>query len=118
MKIGICGTGKSIQKQIENTITANKAQTITKRALNPRFTYEPWYNRMFNTIEAAANVGKNYIMVDLIEYSYYLNMSLTNTALKHLMGVLMSAARRKGFICTTILCEGEYLFKVSWAEET
>ena len=101
---------------MKNMINACEAKAITKNAKNSSFTYECYIERMSEKIREAAKEGRNSIIIDIVEYAYHFNMLLNTAAYEHLMNVMMNIARRHRFNCEEIICNGEYAFKVSWAE--
>jgi 23S rRNA U2552 (ribose-2'-O)-methylase RlmE/FtsJ len=101
---------------MKNMIHACEAKEITKNAQNSTFTYDCYIQRMSEQIRIAAKEGRDSIIVDVIEYSYHLNLSLNHSAFSHLMHIMMNVAQRHRFKCEEIICDGEYAFKISWAE--
>lgn len=100
---------------MKNMINACEARAITKNAAKDSFSYDCFVERMSDTIRVAAKEGRSSIIVDVIEYAYHFNLSLNNSALLHIMHIMMNVARRHRFDCEEIICDGEYAFKVSWA---
>ena len=101
---------------MKNMINASEAKALTKNAASVSFTYDCFVERMSESIRAAAKEGRSSIIVDMTEYAYHFNLSLNNSALLHIMHIMMNIARRHRFDCEEIICVGEYVFKISWGK--
>jgi hypothetical protein len=102
---------------IKTTITANEARALSKNPGCTDLNSQPYITRMFDEIRQQAKIGKTKMYVDLIEYAYHFNQSLTHPSYMRLMEHMEMYAENAGFICQSILQKGEYLFLISWAEE-
>ena len=101
---------------IKTCITANEARALSKNAGCTDLNSQLYVTRMFDEIRTQAKIGKNKIFIDLVEYSYHFNQSLTHPSYMRLMENMEVYAENAGFTCRRILQKGEYLFLVSWAE--
>lgn len=101
---------------IKSYITADEARALSKSAGCISTNSQPYIARMFDDIRKCAKIGKTKIFVDLVEYSYHFNQSLTHPSYIHLMENMEISAENAGFCHRRILQKGEYLFEVSWAE--
>lgn len=102
---------------IKPCITANEARALSKSAGCTDLNSQPYITRMFEEIRKQAKIGKTKMFVDLVEYAYHFNQSLTHPAYIHLMENMEMYAESAGFTCKRLLQKGEYLFIISWAEE-
>ena len=98
---------------MKNMMNACEARAIAKNAKSNSFSYECYIERMSEQIRIAAKEGRDNIIIDVIEYAYHFNMSLNNTGYEHLMNIMINVAKRHRFNCETIICDGEYAFKIS-----
>lgn len=97
-------------------ITADVARSLMEESKRESFVAAPFYTLMFENIRTEAKQGYMHLYIDIREYEYVLNKSLTHAARVHLMDNMIALAVKKGFKCSTVCSDGEYVFKVSWAE--
>lgn len=101
---------------LKNCITANEARALSKGAGCVSMNTQPYLARMFDDIRIHAKMGKTKMFVDLIEYAYRFNQSLTHPSYIKLMENMEAYAERAGFAHKRILQRDEYLLEISWAE--
>lgn len=101
---------------IKNCITADEARALSKGAGCVSINTQPYITRMFDDIRKYAKIGKTKMFVDLIEYTYHFNQSLTHPSYIKLMENMETYAEQMGFAHKRILQHGEYLLEISWAE--
>ena len=106
----------TITQMIKTCITADEARALSKNAGCVSINTQPYIARMFDDIRKQAKIGKTKILIDLIEYSYHFNQSLTHPSYLRLMENMEIYAENVGFSHRRILQNGEYLFEISWAE--
>ena len=70
---------------IKSHITANEARALSKGAGCVSMNTQPYITRMFDDIRKHAKIGKTKMFVDLIEYAYHFNQSLTHPSYIKLM---------------------------------
>lgn len=98
------------------SITADEARALSKNAGCVNINPQPYIERMFGDIRIHAKAGRTKILVDLVEYSFHFNQSLTHPSYMHLMETMQCAAENQGFATWRLCQKGEYVFVVSWAE--
>ena len=101
---------------IKTCITADEARALSKANGCVSINSQPYITRMFDDIRKNAKLGKTKVFIDLIEYSYHFNKSLTHPSYIHLMENMEIYAENAGFVHRRILQRGEYLLEISWAE--
>ena len=101
---------------LKETITADEARALSKGAGCVSMNTQPYIARMFDDIRRHAKMGKTKMFVDLIEYAYRFNQSLTHPSYIRLMENMEMYADNSGFAHKRILQRGEYLLEISWAE--
>lgn len=101
---------------IKTHITANEARALSKEAGCVSMNTQPYITRMFDDIRKYAKIGKTKMLVDLVEYAYHFNQSLTHPSYIKLMENMEAYAEQAGFAHRRILQRGEYLLQISWAE--
>lgn len=101
---------------LKEVITADEARALSKGAGCISINTQPYIARMFDDIRIHAKMGKTKMFVDLIEYAYRFNQSLTHPSYIRLMENMETYADNAGFAHKRILQRGEYLLEISWAE--
>lgn len=101
---------------IKTCITAEEARALSKLNGCVSIKTQPYITRMFEEIRKQAKIGRTKMFVDLVEYSYHFNMSLTHPSYLKLMENMQQAAEKQGFTTERFCQNGEYVFIVSWAE--
>ena len=105
-----------IVKMLKTCITADEARAFSKSAGCVSIKSQPYIARMFDEIRKQAKIGKTQAFIDLIEYSFHFNQSLTHPSYMRLMENMEIAAQNQGFATHRLCQKGEYVFVVSWAE--
>lgn len=101
---------------IKTCIAANEARALSKEAGCVSINTQPYIARMFDDVRKYAKIGKTKMFVDLIEYAYHFNQSLTHPSYMKLMESMEVYAEQAGFAHRRVLQHGEYLLEISWAE--
>ena len=101
---------------IKTCITADEARALSKSNGCVSITSQPYIAHMFDEIRKQAKTGRTKAFIDLIEYSFHFNQSLTHPSYIHLMESMEIAAQNQGFATHRVCQKGEYVFVVSWAE--
>lgn len=97
-------------------ITADEARALIADKTSGHPHIAAFAARMFDEIRAQAKIGKETLYLNLVDYSLHLNFSLSKAGYLYTMEGLEIYAENAGYSTRRICQNGEYLLRISWAE--